>query len=667
MATMEAKQRAALLWGAAGIPLLFGALQSIGAITGVLLHDWPIISQIGTFLSQFTDQPEIIRQAGFEFIEAEALVFLLIFLITTAWVAFGVSLSQRSSLSTQQRERVQVGSIGLSGILYAVLFYYVFIDIFSLDFSIFSRVVFGLIPIFPIGTLIGSWWLDPSVSGEWGTDLIDDVADKRRVFETGYNDRIRPALETLDTMPVDNSSKFEVKQQKDDYLDKIETLERELQETQDQVSSGDATAPQIEQVEERAQRLNPEQELDKMESNLRDHLRDIYTDRYDQFWRTIDSDYGQSYGDSIVNIERYNSIVLPISATDYTDKKIHIKSIDAVYDDLLHNSVPIEVAVDGLNKVEQHIYGADGLLSYIDGREGDFTELDEKLKSKLDKIEDDIDAVDGEFREYVENLFDSDTKGSPRDTIKNYRSEGLDLLHECLFDEAEEEIKSAHNTVDKWIEIVDFLSLAQAVAADQRPYIEIPNFDDESELVTSELDSGELSSAFDTYVGCSVSVDTVEERLEFEYSDQQTTTHSDKIGTNENESVGTASTTSDTDQMDSSVSISDDVDDQTEDIDAVEIEENIEFHLERLRDGVKRGSEHVDVSDDKITLQIKPISDMYKHKEVYEEMDDLFNNKPFIDQYQIDVNGTAGHIEIKPNKDTTPRDCTEKLIEQYRK
>jgi len=662
------KKRAILLWGLAGGPIVFGTLQSIGAMTETYINEWFIFSQIGALLNSVADTPELIHEAGWAFVESEALVFVLFFLITGAYLSFGTTLYSKSPLSSQQRERIQIASIGLSGFLYAVLFYYAFSSVFTLDVSLLQRVAFGTIPILVVLALIAAWKIGPSVADDWGPDIKDELEKKRRNFERGFDSRLEDPLNKLDDLPFDRSIILRIREERGDFQDRCDELGAEIETVQSNIEDGEVSVSEAEQVANKVATLDPEQRLDELTEELRGELRSFYTERYDEFWTNITSSYEERYGESVVNINRYTTIVLPPAATDYVDKKLDIKNVDVVHDELIRTSVPIGVAVDALTTLERHIYGDDGLVNHIDSREKEVEELDRRLEKTIADLRREIDQFGGELRVSLKRIYRGGLNDTVFGEIEDNRVEALDLLHDCLFDEAIDKLESALEDISKCEEAVSSLSLAVSVAKDGRPYVDMELTDGGLGPVIGSGKLKSLNRAFEKETGRSFKINEALDRLEFEEASHVSPSGSnvDNDSPNSGKS-GRSSTQSTTEGTPStSISSSSTTGTQSKTIDKEEIEGDVLYHLKRLRSGISGNEDFVDVSSDgRATMQVEAIDDMYKHDEVYTELESFLTSQEIVDDHVVDVNGSKGHIELTTDPDTDPRRCTEQLVDKY--
>ena len=644
------KKRAILLWGVAGIPILAGTIQSISALDIGPLEEMYVsqLPVIGGVVERFLGF-EIFLQIGFDFVAADAIVYILFLLIAAAWVAFGATFFDGVPLRRVQRKNVRIAAIGLSGIVYAVLFYWVFRGIFFLEVPALQRVAFGSVPLLVVGALVLSWRTAPNLRGGWGSRLEDELERKQTTFENEFENRLEPALNDLEELSFDRTDIFDLRDERGEFETKCEELADRIDAIRADIADGDERLSEAHQIESDVEAIAPEAHIERLEDQLRDDLRGFYDNRYAAFWEYIESPYGESYGTDIVNVSDYDTIYLPSAVAAHIENGgLYIRNIDAIRMKLLQQDVPVRDAVSAFAKLEEHIYGDGGLIPHIDEQETAFTEAGEELQSTLENTESVINELDGELRRALQSRFvDGEGASVSVASIRKQRQRAVESLNECLFESATDEIRSAVETADELYETVDTLNLAVSTAKNDRGYIDLPSSlgNPGAELDYDDVEA--IREAFVAATGRTFTVDRHRNRLEFEKASQPVESPSaDTTGAGGRNSPAGR---------------------QNDSPDPVEIRNDAYHHLQRLRTGVRKDSDFVDVPDDRhVTMQVDAIADMYQQDGVYEELDSFLATQDPIEDHTLRVNENGtGHIEITTVPDSDPRLCIQQLVENY--
>ena len=638
------KRRAVLLWGVAGIPILAGTIQSVSALDAGPLEE-TYISQlpvIGGVAGRFLGI-ELFLQIGFEFVAAEAIVYILFFLIAAAWIAFGVTFIDEAPLRSVQRKNLRIAAIGLSGLVYAVLFYWVFRRIFLSGIPATQRLVFALVPVFVVGALGASWRVAPKVTGGWGSELEARLEEKRTVFETEFRRRLEPALDELESLPFDRSNIVAIRDARGSFEDDCAELEERIEGIQTDIAAGDEQLPEANQIESEIESLAPEDRVDELEDRLRDDLRAFYDERYAAFWERLESPYDEPYDKNIVNVPDYGTVHFSSAVAEHLEEgKLYIRNIDAVRTELLRRRVPVRTAVDAFRKLESHIHGNTGLIEHIRDREATFVELDDELRSTLEETERLIDGIGGELQHALRTeIVEGGSPDSAR-SLREDREKALEALHECLFDDAVSELEAAVEQADELYEALDTIRLAAEAARNDRAFVDLPlSFDKPRGVLTAERLEA-LRDPFVADTGRTFTVDRRANRLEFETVD-------DSVESAAVETVESGTT---------------DTNDGTPD--PVEIRNDVHYHLKRLRTAVRKDSDFVDVRDNgSVTMQTDAVDDMYKQDGVYEELDEFLSTQSTVENHTVQVDDGHGYIEITTVPDSDPNLCTQQLVDNY--
>lgn len=639
---MEQKLKAKLFWLFAGMPLLIGVLQSVAAITGDKIKTWPGIGPIAVWV----ESSELFLRAGTIFFNSEALVFILFFFMLLAWAAFGLTFSYSVSIPEEKREQIRLLSIGISGILYSIVFYYVYFDVLTLSVPIIQRLAFGAVPWVVVGSLTLSWWVSPSVPVDMPASLEQKVREKRATFTNEYSERIEPALDDLSELAIDRAKVNEVVDSKRGFVEEYQNLENRVGELKEKVANGEQVLAEARQLEEEVYQVEPEDQLETVEDQLRTNLRAYFDERFAAFWDDIESPYNKTYGQNIVNVNDYATIYLPEPAIEYVgDNELFIKNINEFRNEMIRSGVPVQKTVEVMAKIEDHIFGDRGLTDHIEKKEQQFVSVDEEFETQINKIEAEItkhdDAMEALLRD---RIIDGNQKSLGLRPIQEERTQAIASLHEATFDDAIKELERAKEEATKVYAIVSSISLAIATAKDGQRYSDLSSEVRENSTAMELLKDPEFQRVFEQSTNQTIEVNQADLRLEFDPS---------------NESI---------DQEPLDLDEGPETDKDEPEIDDIAVKENVHHHLKRLRTGIEDDLGFVKVNGQSVTMQTEKIDDVYKNEAVYENLERFLKNQSLVENVNVHVDTASneGHIEWTADPQWDVRRCAQEMVDRYK-
>jgi hypothetical protein len=656
---MDKKTQSLVLWGLGGIPIAVGLFQAIGAIIQYPVYKWLVIGVVSKVLNSFI----VFRIAGSRFADSDPLVFLLIFAITAIWIAFGATLAFTLPLSREQREFIRTGSI-YGGIGYSIVFAYVFIDILFGSYPLIQRVTVAALPLFAVAPLLGAKKIAPSVDSKTLVRLEEQIKEKQRQFTNQFNAVMEPALGDLEELRRDSGTIENYRDKQRIVMEDLEEWKEEIDDLKQSDFGDQDTIQQTKQLEVSITNFEPEEQFEKIAEELRVDLRNLFDERYLDFWNELVSPYSRVYGERIVNIEEYTTIYLPPKVANAVDMDgdtdgVFIKEMSELRQNMISRSVPVNVSTSGLLKLEDHIYGENGLKNKIETRENSFTAKDTELKDQLEYIESTIQNTSSPLDDYLSDRYlEGHSSKTDVNDIRKFRQNALDSLHQCTFEPALEELDKAIEKASNLRQALKFIELTVTTAKDGGDYINIHSIaHDPTDVFTTEmLKSSEFQEKFEQATGHTVQMNGEENQLVF--AGGSITTDNSKFESVSVDDPSNAPSESDLSKSTDSGG--------SQEPSETEVFLGAKYNLSRLKEGVKNGADHIEVGEDRtVRMQVSPIEEMYQKEGVYEDLRKFLNQSDLVSDVTIDVDDTEGYIEFKHNDNKGIHRTVKQLQSQY--
>lgn len=448
-------------WGLAGVPVFATFLQALFALGGIEARTVPLV---GGVVQTLISMP-LFKAAAVQFKSSTGVVLVLFVLIALAWLGQGIA------MGPLRNRDATFACAGLVSVLFLALFFGVYAPLLSADVGTVGLVAFVATPFVAAASALGAAWTrdwDVDLEAETATELSraeDALAAKRDAFEAAFDDRLgEDALETLSEFAP--RAVEDARTAAEDERAVYEELSAELSSVRSADVDASVRRERAIELRERVENHDPERAVDRIESDLTAAVMDV-VDR-GEVAITVRSRYGGTY--DLSNLPRtFRELELqPGGSPSHVDDLGH--AIGSLAE---RSDATLDVVASALSTVEVH---RDRIERHVSDAEESFHETLSAAEADVDRVEAELERLEGAVRERVEALLveGRDDDISSVHAVESTLREARDALHACQFDEAERQVGEARETADRLLTTVQFLGSVEGALGHGQERLTLP-------------------------------------------------------------------------------------------------------------------------------------------------------------------------------------------------
>ena len=510
----ESEKWAKGLWIVAGIPVIAGLLQGIGAFFGFSWSEQPMVGPVVDWLHSF----DPFRIASSIAVEQEALIALLFIQVGICWALFGMTLVSRVANYGEFIDGLRSGTAFLIALLYVNLFVGVYWDVVG-EVSSTSLVIFFSIPFLVLAAIVAAWHLYQP------RGPIQDLQRARNTLEQHIsnfdNERrqsIKPGLDLLSSLGGGERQIRGISDELDQYRNTLTDLK---QDVDDELESPPVSAARARKLRIQAEEMNPTDRLRDYRARITNSVVDLMKKETGNFSKT--SRYGEEY--SLVNHPKGPTIYLPAESANRVGKQeVNLGKIGQFIDNVVNNDRVSDDELFDLLRVLGEKYNT--IASDIDEKEATFDERVQTIHSRLTEFE---DALENNFAAPISNELSKiynpsnmrDKSDNPevltiKATKKKIRN-ARDELHDCHFDAAFEILDEAEQTSGDFLLLLEDIERIESQLRQNETSARLPSPETYERNVVSQGVLDELRTAIRQAYNCEVTQSN--NTLELDYGD----------------------------------------------------------------------------------------------------------------------------------------------------
>ncbi|GAA0203564.1 hypothetical protein [Halobaculum roseum] len=443
-------------WGAAGIPLVIALVQTLLALFGYTSNSAGLTPIADPVLSI-----PVLFEAAVVFKDSSAVVMGLFLLIALAWAAQGGAM-----LLVEHREAAY-GAATLSSVLFFALFFGVYAPLTSADVPLVQFAAFYAVPVCAAALqlfAVATYPWNEVVLEETGDDLgrlEADLANKRSAFDTAFDARFE-GLETLSN--VAPGGVRDVREGAEEFRTRLDGIDDDIAEVRT-MSDGEAAQAARAGVESEIDGLDPEARIEELTDRLRQALASGIRTEYGEF--VVRSEYGERY--RTVNLPtKHREVSIPGGAD-----AVHLDHVDEELESLTRSADSFGAVAAAVEAVDEH---RQRVRAHVSEREAPVVEAISTAESRLDTLDDQIEAVDVPFRDRIDEVLvagrDPDLAGA-RD-VQSDLDRAREALHDCQFDDALSVAEDAAERAAMLVTTAELLSTLEATIDARHATVSIP-------------------------------------------------------------------------------------------------------------------------------------------------------------------------------------------------
>jgi hypothetical protein len=466
----ESEKWAKGLWLVAGIPVIAGLLQGIGAFFEFSWSEQPMFGPVADWLHSF----EPFRIASSIAVEQEALIALLFIQVGICWALFGMTLVSRVANYGEFIDGLRSGTAFLIALLYVNLFVGVYWDVVG-EVSGASLIIFFSIPFLVLGGIVAAWHLyqprGPIQDLQRARNTLDNHIS---TFDNERRQSIKPGLDFLSSLGGGERQIRGINDELDQYRNTLTDLK---QDVDDELESPPVSAARAQKLRIQAEEMNPTNRLQDYRARITGSVVDLMKKETGNFSKT--SRYGEKY--SLVNHPKGPTIYLPAESANRVGKQeVNLGELDQFIDSIVKNDRVSDDELFNLLRALGEKYNT--IASDIDEKEETFDDRVQTIHSRLTEFE---DALENNFAAPISNELSkiynpSNMRDNPEHVVtskstKEKIRDARDELHDCHFDAAFEILDEAEQTSEDFLLLLEDLERIESQLRRNETSIRLPS------------------------------------------------------------------------------------------------------------------------------------------------------------------------------------------------